>query len=354
MADDNSTSVNSTHSTSDYRIIAEVLPIALLIALVNSVVFFLFIKEKSIRKKPTNHLLLSLAVCDLMNGVLNIPIFLIRTFSLPEKISLGFFVVVVHNLVLVLVVYHILSITLERHYAITRPFRHRQVTKKSTLKIILGTWMFGILIAFLPLTWWWEFLSSGGAILDNTTLKIQAGYTVVCIILVFFFPYISITYLQVAMFRKINQGASDNLAIADGKAHHRNSFIHGGNIHSMRRCLIIFAVMALVNLVCWFPWYTLSIINSLWFSISEEMRTALMQCSHAFLIIRYLTSIANPVLYILFKRDFQKALKTFLLGLRTQPDFRSSTRPISIIYRNKSVATITLPDNRGAERISWV
>ena len=285
-----------------------------------------------------------------MNGVLNIPIFLIRTFSSPGKISLGFFVVVLHNMVLVLVVYHIFTITLDRYYAITRPFRHRQVTKKSTLKIILGTWMVGILIAFLPLTWWWEFLSSGGAILDNTTLKIQAGYTVVCIILVFLFPYISITYLQVAIFRKINQGVY-NLAIADGKADHRNSFIHGGNVHNMRRCLIIFAVMALVNLVCWFPWYTLSIINSLWFSISEEMRTALMQCSHAFLIIRYLTSIANPVLYILFKRDFQKALKTFLLGHKTQLDSRSSTRPISIIYRNKSVANITLPDNKGAERI---
>lgn len=350
MADDNSTSVNSTNSTSDYRIIAEVLPLAVLIALVNSVVFYLFIKEKRLRKQPTNHLLLSLAVCDLMNGVLNIPIFLIRTFSSPEKISLGFFVVVLHNMVLVLVVYHILTITLDRYCAITRPFRHRQVTKKSTLKIILGTWMVGILIAFLPLTWWWEFLSSGGAILENTTLKIQAGYTVVCIILVFLFPYISITYLQVAIFRKINQGAY-NLAIADGKADHRNSFIHGGNVHNMRRCLIIFAVMALVNLVCWFPWYTLSIINSLWFSISEEMRTALMQCSHAFLIIRYLTSIANPVLYILFKRDFKKALKTFLLGRRTQLDSRSSTRPISIIYRNKSVANITLPDNKGAESI---
>ena len=314
MDDANSTAVSADSTSLNYSVVAELLPIALLIVLVNGVVFYLFAKEKHLRKQPTNYLLFSLAVCDFMTGVINIPvaiIVIVGVFASPKGVTLGAFMVALHNMVVVLVVYHIFAITMERYYAIVRPFRHRQITKKSTVKIIVVIWMVAILLSFLPFLWWRKFLSSPDHIVDKATRKIQMGHTIFCIVFVFLLPYIFIVYSQVAMFRKIKQ-ATYNLQTAV-KGDKRNSAIHGGGVRNFKRSLIIFALMAFVHVLCWFPWYILTIFNNLWFPISEELKTVLTQCSHAFLIIRYLTSIANPVLYTFFKRDFQGALKTIIL-----------------------------------------
>ena len=333
MEDENSTSV-SVDSRLTYRIVAQLLPIAVLIVLVNGIVFFLFAKEKSLRRQPTNYLLFSLAVCDLMTGVINIPLFLMRVFVSPDSITLGLFVVVLHNMVVVLVAYHIFAITVERYFAIVRPFRHRQITRKTTVKIIVVIWMVAILIAFLPFAWWWKLFSSPDHIGDKVTLtlKIQTGHTIFCIVFVFLLPYIFIVYSHVVMFKKIKQGTY-NLAVVEGDR--RNSAIHGGREHNVKRCLIIFALMACVYVVCWFPWYLLTIFNNRWFSIGKEAKRVLQHSTHVFVVIRYLTSIANPVLYTIFKRDFQEASKASILRRKIQPEHKSvNSRPSSVAYRN--------------------
>lgn len=137
---DTSNTTSLTYSNTNTQVIAELLPIAALIVLVNSIVFVLFAKEQRLRKSPTNYLLFSLAVCDFMTGIINIPLSIIvmtQVSAAPDGIYLGFFVVILNNMVVVLVVYHVFAITAERYLSIARPFRHRQMTKKSSLKIIL-------------------------------------------------------------------------------------------------------------------------------------------------------------------------------------------------------------------------
>lgn len=324
-----SNTTSLTYSNTNSQVIAELLPIAALIVLVNSIVFVLFAKEQRLRKSPTNYLLFSLAVCDFMTGIINIPLSIIvmtQVSAAPDGIYLGFFVVILNNMVVVLVVYHVFAITAERYLSIARPFRHRQMTKKSSLKVILVIWLVAMLIAFLPVTWFRRFLNFEK---DSAEMafKIQAGHIVFCIVFVFLLPYIFIVYSQFVMFRKIKLGTL-NVSVLEGGR--RNSGVHGNGVKSLKRCLIIFALMAVVNLVCWFPWYILSFFNNRWFPISEKANMVLLQCSHAFLIIRYLASIANPVLYTFFKRDFYAAFKTIILRSRIQLSYNSSLPPITI------------------------
>ena len=129
----------------DYQVVCEVLPIAIVIVLVNSLVFHLFAKCKSLRT-PTNCLLLSLSLCDFMTGFVAIPLFLtlvMRVTKPRASVNFGFFVLIFNN-VLVLVIsasYHILAITLERYFLIVKPFIHPRLTKKSTSKL---RWRFGL------------------------------------------------------------------------------------------------------------------------------------------------------------------------------------------------------------------
>ena len=67
-------STNLTDESSGYY--AQLIPIAVLIAFVNGVVFVLYAKDKHLRT-PANYLLFSLAVCDFMTGLINIPLFII-------------------------------------------------------------------------------------------------------------------------------------------------------------------------------------------------------------------------------------------------------------------------------------
>ena len=66
----------STDPNSSHSVIAQLLPIAVLIFVVNGVVFFLFAKEKPLRT-ATNYLLFSLAMCDFMTGLINVPLTII-------------------------------------------------------------------------------------------------------------------------------------------------------------------------------------------------------------------------------------------------------------------------------------
>ena len=285
----------------------------------------LFAKEKRLRT-PTNYLLFSLAVCDFMTGLINIPltiIVLMQVIAPPSGIILGFFLTVLHNLVVVLVVYHIFAITAERYFSIVHPFRHRwQMTRKSSVKIVGLLWLAAVIIAFLPVTWFTRFLNSPQNGILTVTLKIQTAHVVFCIIFVFLAPYVFIVYSQVVMFKKIRQRAPKF-----GGDSHADSIVHR-KAKDNKRCLIVFALMAFLYALCWFPWFLISLFHNLWFPLSGEAYKMLIKFSHAQLILRYLTSIVNPVLYTFLKRDFLVAFNAIILKRKIQ---HKTSQPTSFI-----------------------
>ena len=296
-------------------IMAELLPIAVSIVLVNGVVFLLFAKERRLRT-PRNYLLLSLAVCDFMTGLINVPLIII-IFSTPPDFILGFFVASLHYLVVVLVVYHIFAIIGERYFSIVYPFRHRwKMTKKSSLKIVGAIWMAAVVIAFLPVAWWFRRfrVSSPQTNIETVTLQIQTGHTVFCVVFVFLVPYVFIVYSQVVMFKTIRIRRNTPRA---GRKNYVDSSV-ARKAKDIKRCLITFAFMAFLFAICWFPWFMISFFQGLWFPLGEDARFILEDFSRAFLILRYLTSIFNPLLYTFLKRDFLDAFKAIILRRKIQ------------------------------------
>lgn len=297
----------------NYQVISEVLPIAIAIVLTNSLVFYLFAKRKSLRT-PTNCLLLSLSLCDFMTGFIAIPLFIIMVIGVLDinqaaLVQFGVFVVFFNNALAISAAYHILLITLERYFAIMKPFVHRQLTKKSMMKIALVVWLTSVVIGYMPYAWFWKRFT------DRISYqKIQFGYITFCLTFVFLVPCILIVVSQVRMFKIIAERGRCALT-RRGTSQQKTG--------QDKKCLIIFSLMAFIYLACWLPWFVLSLCFSLWFPKSQETNAILDDLSKVFGIFRFVTSVVNPVLYTFFKRDFLDAFKKLIL--KKKPSVQNST-----------------------------
>lgn len=326
----NNSSVN-LQQPNDYgmKSLSKLLPIALTIVLTNGLVFVMFYKRKRLRT-TSNYLLLGLATCDFFTGAINIPIFITFSFEVvPPTLAkyFGFGMYILHTLMAVSAGYHILIITAEKYMAIMTPLRHHLVTKKTVLIILLGIWMISALIAIIPISW------------DdsNSRLVWYVAHASVCLFIVFFVPYVFIVYAFTAMFRVISKRQRPRLQ----NDITRSRFQVKKN--NDRKCIVIFAIMAILFAICWLPYFTIMLVIYVKEYLSSDFEETLLKLFEVFANVRYMTSITNPLLYTFFKRDFWHALKTLLghfprasktlRGFSLRPTVRHThdmTRPVSL------------------------
>ena len=271
---------------------SKVLPIAIAIILANGLVFFMFYKRKSLRNS-SNYLLLGLAVCDFLTGAVSIPYYIIFSFKVvPSRMSddFAYWMVILQTLVTVSAAYHILVITGERYLAIIKPLKHHLVTKTMVFKVLAGIWMVSVFIAMIPFAW-----------REAQSLIWDIIHSAICLVIVFFIPYVFMVYGYAVMFKAVS---GRNKPSRHGESVKRLQTKKSKD----RKCIIIFAVMAAVYLCCWLPYFALMLtIRIKYFTKSKDFAVT-DKITEAFVIVRFITSVTNPLLYTFFKRDFWSAL----------------------------------------------
>ena len=303
---------NGSNSTVDLKYkpfkeaVPELVPFSVAIILANSFVFVLFSKKNFLRT-PANYLLLSLAICDFFTGCVNIPLAIMAfTQAVPyAKLPDVFYLVtVLHNFTAVATGYHILVITLERYLVFAWENR-RPVSKNAIMRVLTMVWGASATIAIVPFFWKSELYAN-----DPKASILQTSHAVFCLAAVFFLPYIFIIYAHAVMFVAIKKTRQGMQAIQIG-----NETTKAGCSESEKRCLLIFVTMGTLYLVCWLPWFTLALI----FSLDDQTDSAIHRTvSHVFAVVRYMTSVLNPVLYTFFKRDFYNAFKQVIFRKRLE------------------------------------
>ena len=293
--------MNKSNSSIDFKYepfnqaVPELVPFSVAIILANSFVLILFMTKSSLRT-PANYLLLSLAGCDFFTGCINIPLALLAfTQAVPySKLpNLFYLVAVLHNFTAVSTGYHILVITLERYLAfiwdVVRP-----ASKNTILKVLCTVWGASTIIAVVPFFWKTEKQ-------NPKALNLQIAHAIFCLVAVFVLPYTFIIYAYYVMFKAIKK-ARHQRQLGQNRANKQ-----AGN---ERRCIVIFIIMGALYLVCWLPWFTLVLVFALHPSVtSDEFNTL----SQVFALVRYSTSVINPILYTFFKKDFFIAFKEIIL-----------------------------------------
>ena len=321
----NSSNISLQHLTAfhqpKYNLASQLVPIAVSIIVANGVVFYLFGKMRSLRT-PANYFLLSLSISDIMTGLINIPLLLVlEHLSSP---SLSFTVIyctseVFHNVVSISIAYHITAITMDKYLAVVNPFGRFLMTRKTVRKALSSVWLCSAFLGSVPATWWDSWLAE-----DSFALYLQAGHIIFCLCVVFFVPYMFILYAYGVMFKAVSMKRSSKES-SDQKD--SRAFKKANN---ERKCLIILLAMATAFAICWIPWFTLRLIYAVsttgWIDIKDQ--ASFSEASHVFVIVRYISSAVNPLLYTFFKQDFWKAFK--ILILKKHPRRQSLTPSIRL------------------------
>ena len=287
--------------------LATLSPFAVLAVITNGLAFGLFFWRKKLRR-PSNILLLSLAGSDLLNGALNCPL-VIAYFCQRLPGHVVPFLAPAHNFVAASCALHILAITAERFMAVTRPLRHHSVTKKTIGIVAIGIWLLSAFISFISLSWQPVYGSQGSPPVPEIVLT----YAVFCLVVVFVVPCACMMYGYSVMFRIINskQAGLKQLSGAHSRVHRK--------VKNDRKCLVVFACMAGVFVVCWLPFYLLMLIVEV-----RPLKMPPEEVFQFFTFMRYLSSIINPLLYTFFKKDFWKAFKQLLRRKRVNSRVSSS------------------------------
>lgn len=337
---------NSTASTplppnNGKAALKSLLPIALSITLANGVVFALFCTKKNLRTS-SNYLLLGLAICDFLTGAINIPYFIVFSFDVVPPASashkdFSYWLFILHTLMAVSAAYHILVITAEKYLAIVRPLKHYLVTKKMALKLLAGIWITSASIAVIPLLW------------KNSQSRLYLiVHSSICLVVVFILPYAFMIYAYIVMFKAVTSRRRPSSTQRD------TSRLHKKSIHD-QKCILVFAAMAVAFVFCWLPYFTVALLANIEIHLKSNISNPILKAAEVFALVRYMTSIINPLLYTFFKRDFWQALrnlhvkKSGFMYSRTSSYSRSRSLPHDTVTRKKN----SIADNSLLSRLSW-
>ena len=277
--------------------------LAIFIAALNSLILFLTAKVKSLRT-VTNLILGSLAVSDLLSGVLGIPLYL--ACSAVQKTVVCAITQMLTRFFSISVVLHLLLVSVDRHVAVVHAIRYRSlVTKRRILSLLLSVWLTAIFVALIQLSWLGLDINVNEDS-NEKTASINIVYDILCIIFFFLVPLITMIFCYTTIFLALRQQLraikQNNVGLCF-KVEQRRSYSRE------RRAAIIFLSMIVVYIICWLPYFLLDLQHQFendFFSLPVSVEYAV------FYYPKFLNSVLDPLLYVYRKHDFRQAIRATL------------------------------------------
>ncbi|XP_036405968.1 trace amine-associated receptor 1-like [Megalops cyprinoides] len=270
---------------------------------------------------PTNYLILSLAVADLLLGGIIMPGSMVRTVEtcwyfgdLFCKIHAGTGVTLCTASIL-----NLSFISIDRYYAVCQPLHyHTKITTGVAVTMVLVSWIVsasvGFAMVFLELNilgiedFYYNYIACvGGCVLFQS-----AASSSISSILSFYIP----GFIMVGIYQKIFRVAQEQARSINSIACQNVNFEKNKKTvsNSERKATKTLAIVMGVFLSCWTPFFACNVIDPyLNYSIPPVFLDTLVW-------IGYLNSAFNPIVYAFFYSWFRKALKMIIFGKIFQSD----------------------------------
>ncbi|XP_041950477.1 trace amine-associated receptor 1-like [Alosa sapidissima] len=280
----------------------------LLTVIGNLLVVITVVHFKQLRS-PTNYLIVSLAMADLLVGAFLMPPSIVR--SVENCWYLGNFYCKVHSSIDVMLcnasILNLSFIAVDRYYAICHPLRYQTtITPSVTMAMIFISWSvpglvgFGMIFLELNILGYEEFYYNN-FYCEGACILFQGGLSgALSSVLSFYIPGV----IMLSIYAKLYSIAQKQARSIQDK-HNTN----GTSASKMeRKATITLAIIMGVFLSLWLPFFICNIIDPfIGYSIPPLVFDMVMW-------IAYFNSTCNPIVYALFYSWFRKAFKIILFG----------------------------------------
>ncbi|KAI4871292.1 hypothetical protein NFI96_003168 [Prochilodus magdalenae] len=262
---------------------------------------------------PTNYLVLSLAVTDLLLGSFVMPPSMVR--SVETCWYLGSTFCKIHSSVDVTLctasILNLCFISIDRYYAVCHPLLyHSKITPAATLIMISVCWSvsaavgFGMIFLELNILGIEDFYYENVACEGGCVLFQSVASSTASSLLSFYLPGLVMLSIYMKIFR---------VARKQAKAIHDSKSKRSGLSKEERKATKTLAVIMGVFLTLWTPFFICNVVDPfIGYSTPPVLFDMLVW-------IGYLNSTCNPIVYALFYRWFRTALRMVLSGEIFQP-----------------------------------
>ena len=284
----------------DFNIYEQLLiAIAACIITVNVYVTSLFVRKPKLRQ-GSSVLLFSLTMADLFTGLVTVPL-IISTKPMRQHENAKFLFISGDIATVVsasLTIMSLCAVTADRYARLCHPMRHMMLaSKKRIVALFCFIWITAFTCALIPLCWLYRVMKPNPSRETIETVdRMDTEYSIVGAAL-FAIPVIGLTMAFVRMFYAIRKLGRDEqrLSIEANQEDRRRK--------RERKALVLFGTMFMLFMICWLPWITLRPFVST--QVFDEIPKTLLSI---LVVIRFLTSIINPLLYTLHEQNYYRAL----------------------------------------------
>ena len=270
----------------------------MLIVVVNGLVVFLIQKKESLRTL-TNLFLASLALSDLMSGLVGIPLLVICL--VRDLINVCVSSAIFIRFTAVSSVCHVLLIACDRYIFIAHGMQYHSLVTKQ--RAIFTVWLFPLLASVIRLSWY-LFYEISFTEFEEKTEDLNRKYSIACIVLFFAVPLLLMCIIYGHIFHiSCKSNEADRQASKNLQQPSRSLFYEWRGRSVLAITIVIFAG-------CWLP-YFLAMLDD-YMNASEQSPMPLW-AQRLLLFLGFIPPILNPILCSLAKKDFRRALKQVVL-----------------------------------------
>ena len=265
-------------------------------------------------RNTTNYFIFSLALSDLLLGILVLPFSTINTLITSWPLGSEFCNIFISTDVMLCTVsiLNLFSISLERYFAVSSPMRYSQtLTFRVVMGIVGAIWVFSFAMAFVPIHMGWN--TEDGSVqnvLDPSKCVFESNILYVLLISIgtYFVPLIVMCIVYVKVFiiardqvQRINQLVKQTIRVF----HHA----HEGNdprLVSDSKATVTLASVVTAFAICWIPYFVI-------FTTRPFLAGGIDANLDLFALwLGYINSMLNPFLYAFHSTQFRRGFVSVL------------------------------------------
>ncbi|KAG7255659.1 hypothetical protein CRUP_005813 [Coryphaenoides rupestris] len=291
----------------------------------------------------TNCFIVSLAVTDLLLGVLVLPFSTLMTLSDDWPLGPTFCNIYISLDVMLCTasILTLLAISLDRYLAITMPLRYAALVLPGRVAVaMVSMWAVSLAVSFLPIHMGWN--TPDGAL--------NAAYALTDSLVTFFLPlalmcftYYRILRIARSQAKRILSSRPTACTLANYDSRSNTSSTASGppaapsvTAVALREHKATVTLAAVIGafVVCWLPYF-------IWFNVMGVWQIGTGVVYKVVLWLGYANSALNPILYATLNRDFRSAYAR-LLGCRWSRYWSPRGRHISPLAAGSHLTEVTL------------